>query len=302
MRQFFTQIFFRSIPAEDVGLFRILFCATVLIGHIIFLPFHLSLYRASVGSDVELFFVSALTNNEFLAGAFLAVLLAVALFCASAGWRPRASLLLATVTFFLFYKPVMDTLTLHHAQLPFFVLLILSVSPGIEALSVQRKSRKQKAYVDSWPVQLPLVLLGLSYFATAFWKIVEGGIAQFNGDVLQYYLAFYGLSAGIELSVFLAGIPPWILAVLGTYVVFFQLTFLLMFVFPRAKPLYVLSGICFHFAILALFHIATFPLFYTSVYFAAFSFAQWRHVYKWSMRLMRVTRDKVRQICAPVLS
>jgi len=268
MRDMFNKIFFTQIPRRDVGLFRILFCLTLLAAHVLFLPFHLSFYTASISQGISLPLIQ-------LAGVFqkecvlvLALLIILGLLFAAIGLHTRIALLLTTVMFFIFYKPVLNILSLHHAQLPFFTLLILSLSPGVTSLSYFKQSKTVRGYVDSWPLQLPIVLLGLSYFATGFWKIVDGGIQQFNGEVLQYYLAFYGMIRGIELSLFLSGLPLWVLGLLSTAVIIFQITFLLVFLFPGVKRYYIIAGILFHTAIFVLFHIGDFPLFYASVYLA----------------------------------
>lgn len=267
-------VFTQPVIAADIGLFRTLFCTSVLLGHLLFLPFHLSFYAASIAAHLPLFGITLFAPYEWLGVLALAVIVAVSLTVAAAGYCTRVALWIATLSFFLFFKPIIDTLTLHHAQLPFFILLTLALAPGATALNwrqilrLQPLDSRDHRPIAQWPLTLPLVLLGISYFGASFWKIVDGGIGQFSGDVLRYHLAFYGLIRDADIPLLLAGLPLWVLGIASSGVILFQTTFLLALAFPRLRRYYVVTGIAFHTGIMLVFHIATFPLFYASAYFA----------------------------------
>ena len=282
MSALFTRLFFQPISGQDIGMFRTLFCGTVLIGHVLFLPFHLSFYSASIDADIKLFLINFFPDMQYALVLTLALTITAGLTLTIFGAFTRPALIVATASFFIFYKPVIDILTLHHAQLPFLILLILSVTPHIGAFSFfrQNKPSTEGITVNSWPLVLPLLLLGISYFGAGYWKIIDGGLPQFTGEVLQYYLAYYGFIRGIDISLFLSGLPLWILAILSTGVIIFQISFLLIFIFPTLEKLYIPIGILFHISIIVLFHISDFPLFYASAYFASLRYQTTKQVFQ----------------------
>jgi hypothetical protein len=168
------------------------------------------------------------------------------------GFWSRLSL--ALVTFSGLYVLGLFQLTgsvTHDMHLLWFAAL-LALGPCGEALSVDRllaKRRGAPAPAPSVRAAVPLlfmrILLGLVYFFPGFWKLRESGLAWITSDNLknQMYWKWYENGA----------VPLWrvdrsqsLLLVGALGVVLLELSFPLLVLLPKTRPLAAIGGLLFH--------------------------------------------------------
>jgi predicted DCC family thiol-disulfide oxidoreductase YuxK len=156
----------------------------------------------------------------------------------------------------------------HHPEGIFIITLwLLAVSPSGAALSLdallgrlrvaaQRLRFEPRPAVPAesgfarWPLRTVQWLLGMAYLSAGLSKLVNGGLAWFNGYTLVYYATMDGLLWGAPLAPALAG-HPGVASLFSIGAVAFELTFWLAIVFPRLVPLYLLGGAAMHLSIYA---------------------------------------------------
>ncbi|MCB0352200.1 MAG: HTTM domain-containing protein [Bdellovibrionales bacterium] len=138
-----------------------------------------------------------LTEGSFL---FFSALMHILVFMAGAGLFTRLSMTLFSVGYW--YLAAIDSAWGWHDHGPSLVvqvLVVLSLSPGVNCLSLDQllkhlRARSQSTRaslfqpVPRWGFQLILVLLSLFYFTSGFSKLRYGGLEWMNGKTLQFYL------------------------------------------------------------------------------------------------------------------
>ena len=155
---------------------------------------------------------------------------------------------------------------IHHTEaIPIIVLALLAVSPSGAALSVDavlgrlrsapergrfepRPATPPVSSFARWPLRNAQWLLAMAYLSAGLSKLVNGGLAWFNGYTLVYYATMDGLLWGAPLAPALTG-HPGVAALFSIGAVAVELTFWLAIVFPRLVPLFLLGGTAMHLSI-----------------------------------------------------
>jgi predicted DCC family thiol-disulfide oxidoreductase YuxK/uncharacterized membrane protein YphA (DoxX/SURF4 family) len=95
-----------------------------------------------------------------------------------------------------------------------------------------------------WPLLLMMCVLTIVYLSAGERKLVASGLEWMNGTTLQHYLIADGLrhgTIGVELGRF-----HLLARVLSVVTILFELTFGLVLVAPRLRPLYAAAGAAMH--------------------------------------------------------
>jgi hypothetical protein len=90
----------------------------------------------------------------------------------------------------------------HATGLPALALLVVAFSPGIDALSLERRALGDSSSV--WPLRLILVLLALTYFTAGVSKLRHGGADWTDGQTLAFYLGGGSLRDRVSATRFIA--------------------------------------------------------------------------------------------------
>lgn len=151
---------------------------------------------------------------------------------------------------------------IHHPDAIMMIALVaLAMSPAGKALSVDaawkrwREQGKESVSVcenqgevgtfSRWPLKLIQVLFVFVYFDAAMSKLVESGLDWLNGYTLQYYLAQDGMRWGSDLGVWMSRHHVLsIVSSVGTFL--FELSFVMVILFPRLALIYLPVGLALH--------------------------------------------------------
>jgi len=284
MNKFFDRYFYQPVAPHCLNLFRFLFC------------FFLACQFFSFGFQrpqgifypiflFELFHVDLMSKVSFAVSAF--VLIAALLFSAI-GLFTRVSLILASI-FFLYHMGTIQgfsnfqfsSYVSHSTNIIFFILIILSVSPGVSVWGLdglrRRKgqrlpSNQNDMAIPNWPVQLIKLTLTLAYFGAGYCKLLEGGIYWADGYTFQAYLLKYAMFYEIDITYWLAQ-QYEVCVLLSIFILVFEITFPIIIFIPRLTWIYVIGGLMFHGMSLWTMRINYFPYF-GYVYFIFIDLAQ----------------------------
>ena len=199
------------------------------------------------------------------------------------GWKTRFNLLVfAYVNLFLqtYIYSFYGGYTPHSSSLMLITLFIFAFSPAGQVLSIDDwyrflKSKKklsnfksihtywstlsnQSSRFASWPLLLVQWMFALTYLSAALTKL-KSGLVWMNGYTLQYYLMYIGWIRDIDLGLWLSQYHT--LAVIFSWIaVTWELTFLLVLVFPRLTWIYLPLGVAFHSGIYLVFGLNFFKM------------------------------------------
>ena len=200
----------------------------------------------------------------FLHAVWLGTLLAGV--TALVGLYTRPSLFLFTAGYALLSVHFYAFGVVHHTEaIPIIVLSLLAVSPSGAALSLdallgrlrlaaERRRFEPRPAIPAesnyarWPLRNAQWLLAMAYLSAGLSKLVNGGLAWFNGYTLVYYAAMDGLLWRAPLAPALVG-HPTVASLFSIGAVALELTFWLAIVFPRLVPLFLLGGTAMHLSI-----------------------------------------------------
>jgi hypothetical protein len=117
-------------------------------------------------------------------------------------------------------------------------------APGDATLADRRPSRR-----TGWPIRTAIALVSIIYCMTGVWKLRNSGIQWVFSDNLRWALA-WGRVRGEpppwrELGVFIAS-HPWMAQVCAAGILLFEVTFPLVIVWRRSRPVYVAAAWLFH--------------------------------------------------------
>ncbi len=290
--QLVQRMFFAPADARSVNLFRILYCSALAGVHLSQMSRVEHLYSSpvSVYFPIPLFEWCGLVQLPVSAVRACGVVLLLGLLCAASGAFTRVALTVSWISFFFFYgtilgfeKPEPNTLsfyTFHYNNIVFFILLILSVAPGIGVWGLDAVRKRGWAAVSGfwrqatvpsvplWPLTLIKLTLALAYFGSGFAKLLSGGVYWADGYTLQAYFLMKYLQEGGCSGYWLAQ-SYWgcVLASLGTLAL--ELTFIVVpFLRSNSRLMwgYVLAGLGFHLMIAATMRIFHFLPFMSLTY------------------------------------
>jgi hypothetical protein len=257
----------------NLGAFRIVFCALTAFYYLLLSPVHNYVfethsywvpqwgdyYSFSV-MGVELFYV---LRYLFIAGLVLS----------AAGVWTRPTLFLTAVAHFFYEFPIGDTYKPYTTNMIFYILIILALSPGVNAVSVESSlfNKTPPARVFSWPLWMIQLLLSITYFCSAISKVIGAGVNWFNGKTLQIYMYDRYLAVGTAMSEWASAHIGFCMAI-SILTFLFEATFFLTLFFPRWTRFYVVCGLAFHVGVYMTFRLNFLWLFCT-VYLV---FVDWR--------------------------
>jgi len=280
----FDRFFFAPADGRNLVLFRLLYCGILACVHLHELGRIGDLY----GSPLSVYFPTPLFEWLGLGRLPLplvqlcGVILLASLLCAAVGLFTRLALTLSWMAFFFFYGTVLgfekqepnsvSFYTYHYNSIVIFVLLILSLAPGISQWGVdafRKRGRAKKLLfwsqaapptIPAWPLLLIKLTLALAYFGAGYTKLITGGVLWADGYTLQAYFLMKHLQEGAPLGYWLAQ-HYWacIAASVGTLIL--ELSFIIVpFLRPRSflLRLYIVAGLGFHLMIAVTMHILHF--------------------------------------------
>ena len=179
----------------------------------------------------------ALTEGQFLlaGGLFVAGLLG-----ATVGILPQFFLLVALIAYFFYFNPIMPLAYIQRkTNLIPIVLLILLLSPGLSQPLAQP--------TPLWPLWLVKAALAQLYLSAGVQKLRRSGWQWSDGYSLQAYLVEHYLWADTPAAWWLAQ-RLWLCRWISRLTLIFEVSVVLILVFPALTPLYVVGGLLFHLA------------------------------------------------------
>jgi hypothetical protein len=300
----FDRFFFAPTDGRSLVLFRLLYCGVLACVHLREMSRVESLYGnpLSVYFPIPLFEWLGLGQLPLHGLRLCGALLLLGLLAAACGWLTRLALTVSWITFFFFYgsvlgfeKPEPNSIsfyTYHYNNIVIFVLLILSVAPGISLWSVNafRKHGWTKTSlfwfeappaIPAWPLLLIKLTLALAYFGASYTKLITSGFLWADGYTLQAYFLIKHLQEGAPAGYWLAQYY-WacVAASVGTLIL--ELSFIVVpFLRPRSLllRLYIVAGLGFHLMIAVTMNILHFLPFMCLTYFI---FLDWPTVCDWA--------------------
>jgi hypothetical protein len=170
--------------------------------------------------------------------ALAGIILIVSLLGSAAGLAPRFFLALALVCHALYFTQIASLAYVQRkANLSLIVLLILLFAPALH----QPLSQPAPA----WPLLLVQLALAQMYFSAGWQKLRRAGGRWCGGRSLQAYLVEHYLWGDMNGALRLAR-SLRLCRILSALVLLFELTFILIVVFPAAVYVYALAGLAFH--------------------------------------------------------
>ena len=247
---FLSKHFFQKSTdsALQLNFFRIMFCLTLMLPVIllrlpigIFQPMPSLKWIGIVVNAPEPFF-------------HLKISILMCLLFAAAGIWCRLFLMAGAFLIFLLvsnaysfvYDPVSGYMP-NDFNLPWETLLILSVSPGVTQMKIKIRNNLKFELTPtySWPIHSVCLLIGVSYFAAFFSKMIIGSWSWFDGEILRGYLLEFGLFRSNASAIWLA--DQKVLTDLATLsVLLFESLALIGFLIPKTRLIFGIVGITFH--------------------------------------------------------
>lgn len=183
------------------------------------------------------------------------VITAFCALCAIVGVRARAALFALTVsTFYLFSIAQLTGWVWHDMHLLWFSAL-LAASPCDDVLAVDAtRPLLAEGIGYARPLLFVRLLLGAVYFFPGLHKLMQGGLGWALSDNLKNQL-WWKWAEHSHVPHFRFDHFPWLLHGGGLFVLFFELSFPLLVLFRRTRPLAAGAGIVFHLLAQALFRI-----------------------------------------------
>lgn len=224
---------------------------------------------------------------------------------AALGFLTRPALVFSALTFFVyegtqlgFTKPADGPYSFHITNLVPFILLIMSIAPGIDRHTLLTTLRKQNepTLLPEWPRKAMLALIAIAYFGAGYCRCVNSFLWA-DGHTLQGYLMEKSIAWDIALGWEIA--QHWgLCVVISVLTMLLELGYPLVLFFPRFKPLFIFGGIMLHLSILLAMNI-NFMFFFGYNYFV---FLEW----PWLRRVFAGVKDRTaelaRKIPAPQLA
>jgi uncharacterized membrane protein YphA (DoxX/SURF4 family) len=176
------------------------------------------------------------------------LVVAFAALCAIAGVRARLCFaVLAVVGFYLFAIAQLGGHVWHDNHLLWFCAL-LAASPCADVLAVDAPrplATEGRAYAG--PLLAARALLGAIYFFPGLHKLLTSGLAWAAPDNLRFQLYWKWVEHG-AVPAFRLDLHPTLLHLGGLAVLAFELSFPVLVLFRRTRPLAAAAGLAFHLA------------------------------------------------------
>jgi hypothetical protein len=250
---FLNEKFFRSTDAYPISCFRFLFCFSLAAVLLAQMPFYLGIYGSSHYyplAALRFIFGSQQPSYWVYAGAFSFSILSLVL--AAFGIFPRVFLLSAALSYFLFTAIAYAFLYIGRRYVPpLYVLLILTVSPGVNALSFPELLRgtRDSRKVPSWPMEFIALIIMLVYFISGCSKLIAEPVHWLDGKIIQNILLGSYLEGNHRFPMEILVNHPLPSMLLSILTVIFELGFVSAFFIPRLTKYFIAFSLCFHIGI-----------------------------------------------------
>jgi predicted DCC family thiol-disulfide oxidoreductase YuxK len=219
--------------------------------------------------------------------ACLKLVLCSALFLAAIGYRTRFTLFAALLMELLYQGILRSFSHFNHDEMAGLVILgILAVSPSGDGFSVDHLGRAPRAILATirhgYPIVLAQAVIAWVYFSSGVLKLTNSGLAYFSTENLPVLAIRHSLDNVQDTSFRLAfwlpalsGLTP----ILTGLVVAWELTFPIGVFLTRARPWYLLMGICFHIGTMLLLNLMFWNM--IAMYLV---FVDWPRFFNWLAR------------------
>ncbi len=219
------------------------------------------------------------------------------------GWTLRAACITAAIGFFArssaFVVAVLGVflcgIPQSYGKIDFYhfmiwFALLLSVSPCADMLSIDALLRAVKradrgitappspSRYYGLPLRLVWILMGVTYFFGGLWKLIDGRWNWIFGESLRYhcYTRWYALERIPRFGHFVINAPQWFFQIGALATIAFELSFIVLLLFPRSRTFIAAAGILFHNTLGLLMGN---PFFHLQVCYV--SFVDWHRIFRW---------------------
>jgi predicted DCC family thiol-disulfide oxidoreductase YuxK len=120
--------------------------------------------------------------------------------------------------------------------------------------------------------------MGVTYFFGGLWKLIDGRLSWIFGESLRYhvYTRWYAMGKIPRFAHFLINEPSWFFHVGALVVIAFELSFIVLVLFPRSRTFVAAAGLLFH---------NTLGLLMANIFFhlqvCYVSFLDWHRIFRW---------------------
>jgi hypothetical protein len=160
------------------------------------------------------------------------------------GWRRRATFAAAWISLLVLAGLRSSLGKILHND----VLLLLAAVPFLLAPAVRWPGRSESSTRFGWPVNTALVAVASAYFFSGWAKFTTSGVDWVTGDNLRYVMydaARSGRMMFPELPLFVAD-HAWIAHVVAACTLVFELTFPIVVLVKRLRPVYAAWAVMLH--------------------------------------------------------
>lgn len=237
----FQQLF--SLSASNyILVFTKLFCALTVLQLVINFNTQYRYFKTNptviYGKAIMLlgfFQLPKLSKQQFvLSGVTLIISLIFCFF----GVFPRLFILVAFICYFIYFTSIISMAQVQRKTniLP-FVFLVLLVSPSL--------NKTFDTPATTWELVLIKIAIIQIYLSAGIQKLKVSGLKWCNGESLQAYLMENYLWSDQKSAYHLAK-HKVVCSVLSTLTLLFELTFVLVIIFPSLSYFYLIFALCFH--------------------------------------------------------
>jgi hypothetical protein len=215
-------------------------------------------------------------------------------FCAGARHRVLAPGFAVLLLFLLSYRNSWGHMS-HSEQLISIHVLLLSVLPAADALSLDHKAGRTHAGPPErygWPLRLLMLSVVISYMIAGWAKLHYAGTAWVSGDAVYHQVAHDTLGK-LRLGAFVSPLGPtllrwpWLFAVASVFTLIIELGAVVAMLGGRLRTAWVVGAYAMHVGIAVAMSIA-FPYPLWGVAFA--SFFELEHGYAWLRTKLMLNR------------
>jgi hypothetical protein len=160
------------------------------------------------------------------------------------GWRRHLMFVLAWLCFLLLAGMRASRGKILHND----VLLIFASVPFLAAPDDAQDGDDNPSPRFGWPVRSALAIVSLSYFLTGYWKLRNSGLDWVTSDNLRWVLWWGPVTAESRVDAVAEFIAqrPWLSHLSAAAILGFELTFPIVLLWRRVRPVYAVAAVFFH--------------------------------------------------------
>lgn len=273
LRRLVERSFFHATDSRSLSLFRFLYCALCAYQLWASAAGQMARHAKGIFHPIPLFQLLGVGLFDAETFALVRWITIVALVLGAIGLFTRIALTAAWIGFFLyagttlsFTKDAFSPYVTHTENIVVFVLMILSVAPGIAIWGVDGLRRRgfqwmpaaSERQISAWPTQLVKLVFGFCYFGAGYCKVASHPLWA-DGYTLQAYFLQKHMLVDNAVAQWMAQ-HWWLCLFAGIGTLVLELTFFIVPFVPRAVQwLYVAAGVSFHTMIWLTMSINFFP-------------------------------------------